>query len=176
VSVTGSGRIFVAVRPPGDVADRLSALDRPVISGLRWTIRDQWHVTLRFLGPVGDLGPVRAALAGVEGTAPAVAVVGPTVGHFGRRILHLPVDGLDSIAAGIIAATAHLGCPPDERPFRGHLTLGRVGKRADVDLGALAGAAFEARWDVDELCLYASHLSSAGARYQMLDRFPLTNR
>ncbi|MDQ2827353.1 MAG: RNA 2',3'-cyclic phosphodiesterase, partial [Actinomycetota bacterium] len=44
--------------------DRLSALDRPVVSGLRWATREQWHVTLRFLGAVGDLGPVRAALAG----------------------------------------------------------------------------------------------------------------
>lgn len=166
----------MAVRPPGDVLDRLSALDRPVVNGLRWTTREQWHVTLRFLGAVSDLGPVRAALAGVKDTAPAAAVVGPAVGRFGRRILHLPVAGLDAIAARVVDATSHLGSPPDERPFRGHLTLARMGNRADLDLGALVGTPFEARWDVDELCLFASHLSSAGARYQMLDRFSLTNR
>ncbi len=167
----------MAVRPPGDVADRLSALGRPVVSGVRWTIREQWHVTLRFLGPVGDLDPVRTALSRVTDTAPAAAaVIGPAVGRFGRRILYLPVAGLDVMAAAVIDATAHLGSPPDERPFRGHLTLARVGNRADADLGALAGAAFEARWEVEELCLFASHPSSAGARYQMLDRFPLTNR
>lgn len=167
----------MAVRPPPDVVDRLAALDRPVVRGLRWTTPEQWHVTVRFLGRVDDLGPVRAALAAAaKDTAPATAVAGPAVGRFGRRILHVPVAGLDTVAAGVMARTAHLGAPPDDRPFRGHLTLARVADAAGADLRALAGAAFDARWDVEEIRLFASHLSPAGARYETLERFPLANR
>jgi RNA 2',3'-cyclic 3'-phosphodiesterase len=43
-------RLFVAVWPPAEVLDRLEALPRVELAGCRWTIRAQWHVTLRFLG------------------------------------------------------------------------------------------------------------------------------
>lgn len=165
----------MAVRPPADVLDRLAALDRPTVKGLRWTSREQWHVTLRFLGPVADVDPVRLALAGV-GAPAEVARLGPVVGRFGHRVLHLPVAGLDALAAAVTSATAHLGASPDDRPFTGHLTLGRAAKDAKVDLRALAGAPVAARWNVAEVCLVESHLSPAGARYEVLDRFPLANR
>jgi 2'-5' RNA ligase len=95
------------------------------------------------------------------------------VGRFGLRILQVPVAGLDRVAAAVVGATAGLGRPPDDRPFSGHLTLARVAKGANVDLGALAGAPMAAAWDVDSICLAESHLSPAGARYDVLDRFPL---
>jgi 2'-5' RNA ligase len=56
-------RLFVAVRPPDDILDAVAALPRPTHPGVRWTARDQWHVTLRFLGEVEDPTPVAAALA-----------------------------------------------------------------------------------------------------------------
>ena len=72
-----------------------------------------------------------------------------------------------------MAATAHLGRPPDDRPYAGHLTLARVAKRARTDLRPLTGALVAARWTVDRICLVESHLSSTGARYEVLERFPL---
>ena len=79
-------RLFVAVWPPDDVLDRVAALERPDVAGLRWTTRHQWHVTLRFLGPVDDVGAVVDALAGSEAPA-ATVTVGPAVGRFGHRVL-----------------------------------------------------------------------------------------
>lgn len=181
----------MAVWPPDDVLDRVDGLDRPPRAGLRWTTRDQWHVTLRFLGPVADIDPVVAALAGLsslsslswpgepgerswsgELSGPGDAVLGPTVGRFGHRVLHVPVAGLDALAAEVVDATAHLGRPPDPRAFAGHLTLARVAKGARVDLRTLAGAPLAARWSVAELCLVESRLYSAGARYRIVARFP----
>jgi len=162
----------VAVWPPARVLDRVAGLGRPAVPGLRWTTRDQWHVTLRFLGPVADVDTVRCALAGLD-AAGARAVLGPTVGRFGSRILQVPVAGLDGVAAAVVGATADLGRPPDDRPFNGHLTLARVAKGADVALGRLTGARLEAEWEVDSICLARSRLSPTGARYDVLDRFPL---
>ena len=72
----------------------------------------------------------------------------------------------------MIARTARLGRPPEDRPFDGHLTLARARKAARVDLRRLAGAPIEAAWPVTEVCLVESRLSPAGARYEVVDRFP----
>ena len=165
-------RLFVAVWPPDEVLDRLAALDRPDTKGLRWTRRDQWHVTLRFLGSMPDAAPVADALSGLDLPA-AEAVLGPAVDRFGRRILHVPVAGLEAIAGGVVGATTGLGRPPDDRPFAGHVTLARVADRARVDLGILAGSEIEARWPVEAICLVESRLSPHGARYEVVERFPL---
>jgi RNA 2',3'-cyclic 3'-phosphodiesterase len=159
------------VWPPDDVLDRVAALERPVIAGLRWTGADQWHVTLRFLGET-DVAPVTAALEGVDVPVPR-AQLGPAVGRFDDRILHVPVRGLDTLAQAVVAATATLGRPPEDRPFRGHLTLARVAKHARVDLRQLTGVPLEATWDATSFCLVESKLSPAGSRYTVVERFGL---
>lgn len=164
-------RLFVAVWPPDDVLDRVAALERPAVDGLRWTRPDQWHVTLRFLGQT-ELEPARAALATVD-APPAQARLGPAVGRFGHRVLHVPVAGLDAVAEAVVAATAGLGRPPEDRPFAGHLTLARVAKGALVDLRRVAGAALEGEWEVADVCLVESRLSPGGARYEVRERVRL---
>src|SRR5438445_10975988 len=57
----GVPRLFVAVWLPEHVLDLVAALPRPDVEGLRWTSRDQWHVTLRFFGNV-ELDDAVAAL------------------------------------------------------------------------------------------------------------------
>ena len=166
-------RLFVAVWPPPAIVEQVAALPRPTVIGLRWTRQEQWHVTLRFLGWVEDSGAVSAALSTVEGP-PVVAAVGPSVGRFGQRVLHVPVEGLGGLAAAVVAATAHLGRPPEDRAFSGHLTLARVGKEAKVDLRPLTGAPVSGSWPVNELTLVESRLSSSGARYEVVERFALT--
>ena len=86
------------------------------------------------------------------------AVLGPAVGRFGNRVLHVPVSGLGELAAGVVEATAGLGRPPEDRAFAGHLTLARVAEGARVDLRPLAGEAVAGRWTVEDVCLVESHL------------------
>ena len=165
-------RLFVAVWPPPEVVERIAALPRPAVPGLRWTAPEQWHVTLRFLGRVDEAAPVDEALSYVVG--PAVDVVaGPSVGRFDHRVLHVPVDGLAPLAAAVVAATSGFGEPPEDRPFAGHLTLARVRRGARVDLRALAGTRIAGQWRVDEVTLVESRLGGAGARYEIAARYPL---
>lgn len=102
---------------------------------------------------------------------PPVAVLGPAVSWFpGRRVLQVPVTGLDRLATAVHAATR--ASVPDpaggapEPPFRGHVTLARArGRRRGP--AELAGAPVEATWPVDEVTLVAS-TGGAAPRYEVL--------
>lgn len=169
-------RLFVAVWPPERVLDVVARLALPAEApGLRWTGRHQWHVTLRFLGTVGEVEPVVEALrtAVADGPQGVVAELGPAVGRFGNRVLHVPVGGLGELAGRVVDATRRLGRPPEDREFSGHLTLARVAKGARVDLRPLAGEAVSEHWTVGEVGLVESHLAPTGSRYEVVERFPL---
>lgn len=172
-------RLFVAVTPPAEVLDVVAALPRPDVDGVRWTSRDQWHVTLRFLGAVPEhqvnglierLGGALAPAAVVE------AVMGPATARFGSGILHLPVTGLDRLADLVASATADVGdAAADRHPFHGHLTLARGrGRRSRVP-GSLAGTEARATWTVRHVDLVASELHPEGSRYRTVASFPLAS-
>lgn len=167
-------RLFVAAGLPDEVLSLVDALPRPGAVGVRWTTRSQWHVTLRFLGRVDDalVDHVVDALRSVDVPAGMVASLGPATARFGQRVLQVPVDGLDALAARVVDATASFGEPPEDRPFRGHLTLARVGRGARrVDLRPLCGTPIGASWPVTGFELYASELHPHGARYTVVERF-----
>jgi len=163
-------RLFVAVWPNDDVLATLAALDRPRLRGLRWTAREQWHITLRFLGNVEleQVDAVVSAIESVEVPGPVRAVMGPATARFGQRILHIPVAGLDDVAAGVIAATESLGEPPEDRAFAGHITLARVRPRSRIDLRTLCGVPLAGEWPVRQLTLVSSVPDPAGARYEVI--------
>jgi 2'-5' RNA ligase len=164
-------RLFVAVWPPADVLDAVARVPRPEVAGVRWTTPDQWHVTLRFLGSVESVEPVAAALSAIS-VAPVRAIMGPAVARLSRHVLCVPVAGLDDVASAVVDATAGLGKPPEDRPFKGHLTLARARDRR-ADLRPLAGPELTGEWDVTDVCLVESRLHPKGARYEVLDRFSL---
>jgi 2'-5' RNA ligase len=133
--------------------------------GVRWADRSTWHVTLHFLGEVADPAPVVEALSGLE--LPAVgADLGPAVELLGRRVVSAPITGLDGLAGTVRGAIAHLGEPPEDRPFRGHLTLARLGRSGKVH--PCVGTPLDGHWTVDDMTLVRSHLGSGPARYEDL--------
>lgn len=164
----------MAVWPPASVVAALA--DVPVGDGRR-TAAERLHVTLRFLGDVGEedrTDVVRALAPAVAAVPAAVARLGPVTATFGRAVLHVPVAGLDPLAAAVAAAVEEAGVGGDHRPFVGHLTVARSrgrGRRG-TDLRAAAGAevpvAAQAPWPVREVTLVAS----AGGRYAVMERFP----
>jgi 2'-5' RNA ligase len=163
-------RLFVGVVPPERVLDALDRLDRPERAGVRWTRRDQWHVTLRFLGEVADPGPVAAALSAAP-LRGCEARLGPRVRALGRQVVCLPVAGLDGLAQAVVEATAGFGQPPDDRRFRGHLTLARL--RRPARPSGLTGAALDGTFPVTDVRLIRSHQGEGGPRYEDLLVVPL---
>lgn len=164
-------RLFIAVWPSPAAVKLLAELDRPVHPSVRWTDRDAWHVTLRFLGEVDEVGVAAATeavrVAGTHAVA-CEAAMGPVTTRLNRSILTVPVAGLDDLAAAVIDATRALGEPPGERPFSGHVTLARGRGRRPVP-SSLAGRPVAATWPVRELTVVRSHLGGGGSRYETLE-------
>jgi 2'-5' RNA ligase len=168
-------RLFVALWPPPEVTAALEALPRPERPAVRWTAPAQWHVTLRFLGEVAeaDLPAVISAVQEVAASQPRrLAAFGPATIRLSRRILAVPVTGVDDLGTAVVDATREQGEPPDERPFSGHLTLGRARGRRPVP-AALAGQAVSGPWPVTEIVLVRSHLEPGAVRYETVARAPL---
>ncbi len=161
-------RLFVAAWPPPPVVALLAALPRPERAGVRWTATEQWHVTLRFLGRA-EPEAAAAALDALR-AAPAEAELGPAVRRLGRGVLMVPVKGLDELATAVVECTAAVGEPPEDRRFRGHVTLART---TTAGIGDLVGTPVAARFPVTEVTLVASHLGRGPAHYEVLVRVPV---
>lgn len=193
---SGSGpakvRAFVGIDlPPAgkELAERLSravaaAAPRPlsVVRG------PNVHLTLKFLGDVpadgpGGMAAVRQALSAIafapfvlrlagggffpDATRPRVVWAGLAAGAAPCRAL----------AGQVEAALAPLGFAPEGKPYRPHLTLGRVRLPGRGDwtaaLRLLAGAVWP-ETTVTSFTLWRSILSPAGARHDVLADFPAT--
>lgn len=183
-------RSFVAVRLPEDVRAALAAEIarlRPAGREVAWVAAENLHVTLRFLGGVEEdrLEAVGAALAAVAAGAAGFEVEVRGLGAFPTpsrpRVLWAGLAGgapaLAELAGRVEEALAGLGFPREERPFAGHVTLGRVREprrdpRLEQALAAGAGRPF-GRLPVDRVALMRSDLSPRGARYTVLGAWPL---
>jgi 2'-5' RNA ligase len=172
-------RLFVAVSLPPDVTTLVRDLPRPDLASLRWTTEEQWHITLRFLGEVETPVAVADALREVPealraaGIDDVEALLGAATAWFrGRKILHVPVTGLDDLARAVEVATAPWGEGSDDPPFAGHLTLARVRQR-QTGPANLAGTPVSAEWTVDEIALMSSTLGPGGSRYGVVAKIPL---
>src|SRR6476620_3491090 len=138
-------RMFVAVVPPEEVVADLDAFlsARREAASFRWSAAEQWHVTLAFAESV----PERAldgldellARAAARRTSFSTRITGG--GAFphpdAARVLWsgLEVDdeaGLDGYAASCRAAMSRAGARVDGQRFHPHLTLGRLGRPANV--------------------------------------------
>ena len=165
------GRLFVAVIPPVGVLDMLETVPRDAHPDVRYTTRDQWHITLRFLGDA-DIDEAAAALQRV--VAPAVDVsLGPRVERLGRTVAMVPCAGLDTVAAEVRSATADIEHPLEARAFVGHLTIARM---KNARRCPATGFELAATFAATELQLVRSHLAREGARYEVVASRPLTRR
>jgi 2'-5' RNA ligase len=183
-------RLFIAVNLPDAEKERLwhalaSLRERDL--GVRWIPRDAIHLTLKFLGEVGEsrVDRVSTRLAGVAARhAPfelRLAGIGgfPTLDRAKVWWLGIePDERLMNLQAEVEEALVDEGFAREDRPFTAHVTIGRAargGRPADarVARAAAAGIEYEAAWAVSSADLMRSHLGRDGARYEILFHAPL---
>ena len=148
----------------------------------RWVPRENWHITVKFLGQtwprlegwvrerVGEaassLGPVGTRLTGLG--------CFPSPGR--ARVLWAGIDDrpgrLAEIALALDAALAR-EFKPETRAFSPHLTVARSDPPLRLPEAFGATALDPVAFRVERLTLYRSHLRRPAPRYDPLVSFPL---
>lgn len=130
---------------------------------------------MRFFGEADPYEASRSLVdIGRDVALPVVARLGPTTERFAQRVLHVPVAGLEELARAVVARTASVGRPPEDRPFSGHITVARPIGRRRVDLRPFTGAPIEATWPVESVTLVSSRPGGAsGSRYEVVEEVAL---
>jgi RNA 2',3'-cyclic 3'-phosphodiesterase len=184
--VTGLARAFVAAVPPDEVLDALEAriailAEEP--SPLRWLPRQQWHITLAFLGRVDDAEALRAALVSVTCEHPPFTLQLGTGGAFPapRRAtvlwvgVALGAPEITGLATTVRAAAAGLADHAEDRPYHPHLTVARAPRPRSLTgpVDAIGTHPIGAPWTVTDVSVIESDTRPAGAVHTVQDRVPL---
>ncbi len=177
-------RLFLAIAIPDSIRTALLSTQselKKAQARVSWVPDENLHLSLAFIGPVTD-DRVASLIDGLAPLATRHACFDEdvsTVGAFGRprrpRVLWAGCDAsaeLMQLHTDVLAYLKTLNFKVDERPFRPHITLGRV--RAAENIDALNDA-LEAQqetsfgsFNVDRLVLYKSTLQASQAVHEPL--------
>ena len=168
-------RAFMALELPEAFAAEVAALSRRLaaVCDGRFVPARNHHLTLAFLGEVGEDGARRAmdALEAACADAGPVRLAAAGLGTFGRgrdATLWLGVEKderLMALAAALRTELSSRGLAFDEKPFVPHVTLAR---RVRLPRGALSELPFPLPDEATSVTLYRSYLEPEGARYKPL--------
>jgi 2'-5' RNA ligase len=186
-------RLFFALELSTAVAAELEAAVAPLReleAGLSWVAPAKRHLTLRFLGEVGD-GAEPVLVAAAERVASAhrpfdmeLAGIGGFPNLRRSRVVWCgvrPEARLELLHHDLEIACEAVGYEVEGRPFRPHVTLARVRtplpeERARAFARAARRIAFSATQWVERVALYESTLAPDGARYRRVHAATLGGR
>lgn len=184
-------RAFLAIEPSAGVLAAIARLQeklkREISGSASWTRPQGNHLTLKFFGYIDqtDVENICAAVKRQTATMPPLLLSAEKMGVFPDlrrpRVLWVGTSGdiekLAMLQRKLDEEFAAIGFPAENRPFRAHLTLGRI---KDARFTAGVGEALKKHADfsagefcAEELILFQSKLSPKGATYTKLATFPL---
>jgi 2'-5' RNA ligase len=186
-------RLFIACEVPDDVKESIGGIIETLRgrsgTAVRWIRAEGVHVTLKFLGevPLKKMPAIKLAIQeAVVGHQPfelEFSNIGTFGGREGLRIMWVGIAGdvlrLEALVRAVNAALAVVGFEPERRPFRPHLTLGRVKdeiptrQRAEIEVAVGKMAVPGISWRTAQVSLMRSNLTPGGASYEVLATFPL---
>ena len=170
-------RLFAALELPGPVKAHLLA----AVGDAAAIPAERWHLTLAFYGEVGAgrVGGLAARLerAARRGVPLRLQLAGSGVfGRAPRAVVWCGVAGdldpLTRLARAAVAAGRREGVPPERRPFRPHVTLGRLPPQAARRVAAVLTDYTGPEWTGGQLVLVHSRLG-AQVVYDVIARFGL---
>ena len=180
-------RLFVGIALASETQQALESFVcgfREAYPRLRWSLPEQWHVTLQFLGETDESRYSCVVRQLLKIQAQAVEVRLAQLGFFERAgVFHVGVQPSPSLIAlhdQTEQALISCGFEPEARAYSPHITLARkkgrgqsrdfeqlqkiVPKHATVKLASFVA---------EEFLLYQSFTESTGSRYEVRERFPL---
>lgn len=178
-------RLFVGARVPKSHLERVEEVVagfRDKLHDARWVQLENQHLTLKFLGTtysdrLNAVNEVCAAVA--RGRFPATMSL-TDLGAFPSvkraRVLWVGMDDPEALLSGLADDLAHrfepLGYEPEKRAYSPHLTLARFKVPARLE-GLLPALPSLEQFSIDAIELMRSRLSRSGARYEIVETFPL---
>lgn len=166
-------RIFIALEIPSLMQDELAGLVGPLRASVpgRFIPRENWHVTLAFLGDVPEacLPDIEGALDEAAKGIGRITLAPDRLGQFGRSAdasfwLELADDPhLNALAARLREELRKREFSFDDKPFLPHITLAR---RACIPKGDLPPLPFPGPALATRVAVFKSTLSHEGASYE----------
>jgi 2'-5' RNA ligase len=177
-------RLFTGVEIPAAIAERLSYL-RGGLAGARWIDRENYHLTLRFIGDIDMIAAeaVAEGLSRIRRRPFSLRIRG--VGALGTRKPKAVVAEIEPSPALMELQAEHeriiqrLGLPPEGRKFTPHVTIARLRNGGDRDVAdylALRGGFFAEPFPVDRFVLFSSRDSIGGGPYVVEEAYDLAPR
>lgn len=185
-------RVFFAIDLPTTIKDTIANHLMPELKKnlpgdiVRWTKPDNLHITLQFIPAFNaiDLQPCLDLLRSKQALPrPFLLTLGayelfPSLQYPRYIALSMePQQPLTLLSNQLGTVLEALHYPLESRPFRGHLTLGKITGSAEkiVEIDAINLPTIEP-FSVDEVTLFQSHSNKTGSLYTKLATIPLDAR
>ena len=181
-------RLFAAIDVPSEVSERICSIFGRLESGgakLRFTARENIHITLKFLGEVDEerIPDVVKGMRKVANQHEKFTVSVEGVGYFGNssypRVIWVGIsEGRDKVVEIMKSLERELGWARREgKPPSPHITIARVKQSGDVhrllrEVEGMERVKF-GEFHVNNILLKSSVLGMEGPVYRNIERFPL---
>lgn len=190
-------RLFIAVAAPEAVRAEIVKTQAEMRRALRegritWSRREQFHLTLKFMGDVESarVGELAEALRGACRGFGAMNLRGEGVGCFPNlrhpRVIWVGVrdekEQLSRLADKIETTVSGFTLEEREERFSGHITLGRIKELYHSENEKLVQMAQDmaqrpfGQWRADTMDILRSELTPQGPRYTELFKIPLVSQ
>jgi len=179
-------KVFITVNMDpyikAEVARQLPSIRSKYSEG-KWVPKENWHVTLLYLGEVEDIKLIlvqeamKEAVKGIETFSLKVEGMGVFPNEKNPKILWAGIDGnrrkLNQLYQQIVTAVDKKKLPYDAKPvYKPHLTLARKIKDG---LAHKEMKLSSSSWKVDSLGLYQSVSHPTGVQYKKIFAIKLGN-
>ena len=176
-------RLFVGIKIPENIAEQVETL-KGGIPGARWLPKENYHLTLSFIGEVDEVVAEEADIALRGISFPAFDLSLCQVGYFTKnkdevRTLWTGVDNyhvLDRLHEKIDIALKNRNIDISKTRFHAHCTLAKL-KGTTIDDAqkymAMNNLFRSNPFYVDKFYLFASIRGSSGSHYEVLTEYEL---
>jgi len=185
-------RTFIAIDIPGNILSEIRELQEGIKDygfKIRWVRPESIHLTLKFLGDIKavKINEIAEAISKTVVRYTPISLQAKGVGVFPGikrpQVLWVGLAGqlepLVSLQKTLDENLETIGFPMEKRPFKGHLTMGRMKAKIDVKKFGdvlMTFRSFESEaFTADKIILYKSELKPSGAVYTELASASLGN-
>lgn len=178
-------RTFIAIDIPGNILSEIRELQEGIKDygfKIRWVRPESIHLTLKFLGDIKavKINEIAEAISKTVVRYTPISLQAKGVGVFPGikrpQVLWVGLAGqlepLVSLQKTLDENLETIGFPVEKRPFKGHLTMGRMKAKIDVKKFGdvlMTFRSFESEaFTADRIILYKSELKPSGAVYTEL--------